>query len=739
MVRYTMLVSAGLLAVTAAQAAEGDAAAAAWRKIAPFFRRPERFAADYGDYKSPLVFDDGRKVRNAADWRKRRAEILEAWHREMGAWPPVLDKPAMEVLQTKARDGFTQKKVRVQIAADRRADAYLLVPSGKGPFPAVLVVYYDAEAGAGLNPKTKLRDFGYQLTRRGFVSLSLGWPRDYTDGGGATVQPLSRLAYVAANCRNALANLPEVDGRRIGVVGHSFGGKWAMFAACLDEKFACGAWSDPGIVFDEKRANVNYWERWYLGAEAGRRRKPGIPSKANPRTGAYKRLVAAGRDLHELHALMAPRPFLVSGGAEDQPERWRALNHAVAVNRLLGYEDRVGMTNRKGHSPTVESNEQLYAFFECFLKYGGARVFAKPQAGGRARMAFPGAKWLEATPRSQGVDASKLEAAVAYLKKSSGRDGVGELAIVRNGALIWKGDKIDKVHGVWSLTKSFTSTVLGLLIADGKCTLATLAKGHLPAMAGRYPKVTLRHFTTMTSGYYAVGDEPRGSYAHGPSTTPFRPGETPLFAPGTKYAYWDSAMNQFANVLTRIAGEPIEELFRRRIAGPIGMARRKWGWGDFGKVDGIVVNGGSGNNGKHLRISARELARFGLLFLNRGRWKGRQLVPASWVDAATSPQVPATTPLGHASSADGRGVYGYNWWANGLGADGKRKWPGATKGTCAASGYNNNDLFVIPEWHMVIVRLGLDQSDARITDAVYSTFLSKVGEAVAAGRRAGDD
>jgi hypothetical protein len=154
----------------------------------------------------------------------------------------------------------------------------------------------------------------------------------------------------------------------VGIVGHSFGGKWAMFASCLYNKFACAAYSDPGIVFDEKRPNVNYWEPWYLGWEPGRTRKPGVPTEDNPRTGPYKMLVETGHDLHELHALMAPRPFLVSGGAEDRPERWKALNHAIAVNRLLGQENRVAMTNRKGHSPTEESNEQLYLFFEHFLK-----------------------------------------------------------------------------------------------------------------------------------------------------------------------------------------------------------------------------------------------------------------------------------------------------------------------------------------------------------------------------------
>jgi hypothetical protein len=79
-------------------------------------------------------------------------------------------------------------------------------------------------------------------------------------------------------------------------------------------------------------------------------------------------MLEQGHDLHELHALIAPRPFLVSGGAEDRPQRWQALNHLIQVNDLLGYKNRVAMTNRAGHSPTEESNAQLYAFFEHFLR-----------------------------------------------------------------------------------------------------------------------------------------------------------------------------------------------------------------------------------------------------------------------------------------------------------------------------------------------------------------------------------
>ena len=355
----------------------------------------------------------------------------------------------------------------------------------------------------------------------------------------------------------------------------------------------------------------------------------------------------------------------------------------------------------------------------------------KPSDASMPKMTFPEEYWQEAKPEAQGVDSTKLQAAVSYLKENSGSDGIKELVIIRNGVMIWKGTSIDKMHGVWSLTKSFTSTVLGLLIDDEKAALDTPAKDYIPSMAEVYPDITLRHFTTMTSGYYAVGDEPRGGYKHGPSSTPFKPAPTPLFEPpGSRYAYWDSAMNQFANVLTRIAVEPIEELFKKRIADPIGMDRAKWDWGDFGKVDGIVVTGGSGNNNKHIFISARELARFGHLFLNRGKWKDNQLISASWVGTATKAHVPASMPLEPLSGADGRGVYGFNWWVNGIKPNGKRNWPGAPLGTYAASGYNNNDMFVIPEWNMVIVRLGLDQSERAITNAVYGTFLEKVGRAI---------
>jgi hypothetical protein len=337
--------------------------------LAPFFIPPPVWTNQFGAYKSPLIFYDGRPVQRILDWPARRQEILAYWHKIMGPWPALLAEPRVDVLDQKRRASFIQHRVRLEIARQQFEEAFLLVPDGQGPFPAVLVPYYEPKTSIGLGEG--LRDFGLQLAQRGFVTLSIGSPGGLARApvlGQAQCQPLSFLAYVAANCWNVLAHRPEVDTNRIGVVGHSYGGKWAMFAACLDDRFACAAWSDPGIVFDERRPNVNYWDPWYLGYERDRPRDLGTPSATNPRTGAYRILFESGHDLHELHALMAPRPFLVSGGSEDGLERWQALNHARSVNTFLRYTNRVALTHRADHSPTPESNEQIYRFLTHFLR-----------------------------------------------------------------------------------------------------------------------------------------------------------------------------------------------------------------------------------------------------------------------------------------------------------------------------------------------------------------------------------
>ena len=365
-------------------AEETPARAALFQRLEKFTQPPTEFAGQFGSYRSPLKFADGSTVKSADDWARRRKEILATWHKRLGAWPPLVAKPTVKRLETVEKEGFVQHHVHVQISPEGKlADGYLLMPPGKGPFPAVLVPFYEPLTSIGEGPQGKGRgthDYGLQLVKRGFVTLSIGTPGSVEKIGLDTRQllteagmeerrqPLTLLAYTSANCHTALAQMPEVDPQRIGIIGLSYGGKWSMFSSCLYDKFACAVWSDPGIVFNEKNGNVNYWEPWYLGFDPQTKRKPGIPSAENPRTGLYKELVDAGDDLVDFHALMAPRPVMVSGGTEDPPRNWVALNHLVAVNDVLGHKQRVALTARAGHIPTAEALELELAFLEYWLK-----------------------------------------------------------------------------------------------------------------------------------------------------------------------------------------------------------------------------------------------------------------------------------------------------------------------------------------------------------------------------------
>ena len=352
--------------------------AAAWKKIAPYFEVPGAFRGEYGKYRSPLKFYNGGIVKTPADWSKRRREILERWHHLMGAWPALIRDQKLEFLDSVSKAGYTQYRVRFFWTPQERTHGYLLVPHHpyKDKRPAVITVFYEPETAIGMSDNPN-RDFALQLTKRGFITMSLGTTEAslaktfslyYPSIDSATVQPLSMLAYAAANAWQVLSKLPAVDSTRIGIMGHSFGGKWAMFASCLYEKFACAVWSDPGIVFENSRPSVNYWEPWYLGYHPPPWRTRGVITAQNPAYGLYPKLVSEQYDLHELHALMAPRPFLVSGGEEDPVSRWIPLNHTMAVNKLLGAKNRVAMTNRPTHSPDDNSNELAYSFLEYYLK-----------------------------------------------------------------------------------------------------------------------------------------------------------------------------------------------------------------------------------------------------------------------------------------------------------------------------------------------------------------------------------
>ncbi len=341
-----------------------------------------------------------------------------------------------------------------------------------------------------------------------------------------------------------------------------------------------------------------------------------------------------------------------------------------------------------------------------------------------SEMIFPDEDWQTATPESQGLDAEKLEEAVQYLAYHCFEDKVEELMIIRNGYVIYQGDSVDKVHNIWSCSKSFTSTALGLMIEDGLCQLNDPAATYEPLLADLYPEVTLRHFTTMTSGYNAVGDTRWESDSSADwSWTPYQPGE-PIFEPGTAYAYWDEAMMMKGRTLTQILQGDLHEYLTQNLTELIGMG--EWTWGQEGELNGVPIRNGCTN----VHVSARQLARVGHLYLNKGNWNGQQVISEEWVKQATQTQVPASIPVADTDrkSTNGSGSYGYNWWTNGMTTKG-RFMPDSPEGTAYMSGLNHNVCFVIPEWNMVYVRMGVDGNPPEGKHVVHNGFIKRLAQA----------
>ena len=161
---------------------------------------------------------------------------------------------------------------------------------------------------------------------------------------------------------------------------------------------------------------------------------------------------------------------------------------------------------------------------------------------------------------------------------------------------------------------------------------------------------------------------------------------------------------------------------------------KHFNWSNYGDRGGVLFNNPAGTPGQGqggVYSSPRDLARYGLLFLNRGKWKERQILDASFVVRATSNQVPTALETPY---FDLTGRYGFFWWTNDIRANGTRPWPSAPADAYAAHGAGRNFIFVIPEWHMVIVRLSTaasgDISTGKVPSGVWEQFFQRLRDAV---------
>ncbi|GMQ25053.1 hypothetical protein Aoki45_17350 [Algoriphagus sp. oki45] len=338
--------------------------------------------------------------------------------------------------------------------------------------------------------------------------------------------------------------------------------------------------------------------------------------------------------------------------------------------------------------------------------------------------AFPQDNWEKVSYLEVGLDSIQLEKALDYLASQSYGDGVSEVVIVRNGRVVFQGDSVTKSHNIYSCTKGFTSLVMGLLEAEGRLSIRDKVYKTLPELESGYAEVTWEHFATMTSGYSGAGISRWNEENSDWSWTPYSP-EAPHFTPGSHYEYWDEAQMMFGKGLTTLLNGSMKSYLDQKIMSPIGID--SWSWASEQALEnGIAIQNGCTG----ISLNALDAARVGLLFLNQGKWEGKQLIPEEFVKKALSAQVAASVPVypGDRASVKGSGSYGYNWWVNST--DGLSRMPDAPLGVAYLSGLNHNIILVVPEWNMLLVRLGDDKNPDLPKHVVWNEFLRLVGEAL---------
>jgi CubicO group peptidase (beta-lactamase class C family) len=427
------------------------------------------------------------------------------------------------------------------------------------------------------------------------------------------------------------------------------------------------------------------------------------------------------------------RLWLLAVGRPDRRRLWASLLLAALLTSSAP-QPALGAPGATGAAQAVEDRSKR-TFAAPFS--GPAVLWLKTApAQAPAGMVFPGREWAEATPESQGVDGAKLRAAVDWFDAHAGPDGAKQLVIIRNGRLIWKGPQADASQNIFSCTKVFTGTLLGLLADDGKGRLDDRAVQHWPALAEAYPdyaRITLRHLASMSGGYRGVVRDVSPAQPWGDPLGYLIP-QPPRYAAGTACAYHDHDVFLLGYILTRLAGQPLKDLFQHRVAEAIGL--RRWDWGVVGVHEGgTVLNNFAGTPAKNpgVQVNALDLARLGHLYLNRGQWNGASLLSAAFVDQATTNQVPASRP--HATGADPAGHYGFYWWTNGRQRNGHQAWPAAPPRTYAARGAGANVCFVVPEWNLVLVRLAATPETSKTSDETWDGFFARLAKRCWTGLR----
>lgn len=322
--------------------------------------------------------------------------------------------------------------------------------------------------------------------------------------------------------------------------------------------------------------------------------------------------------------------------------------------------------------------------------------------------------WKHGRPEDHGLSTAALETAAAKFGATRERQG---LVVVRDGVLVFErywatpyARAVPEQRNVsFSSGKSFGATMVGRAYTEGLLKLDDLAaKYHPSAVSGLKPEVTIRHMLTMTSGgtlnvkpssvppKRLDDPTPPGPGAEYTWTTVGERGSPPGYGisipAGTTFYYDGAVADHLANVIAKVSGKTSYRYMMDHVVAPMGCETLDYQPEGIDKAGNIRLGGS-------ILMNCRDLARLGQLYLNEGRWAGRQLVDAGYIREAVSP-----SPLNPA--------YGFLWWLNGTG-----RTPNAPRSMYMAAGARGQFCFVLPEVNMVIATMGFGENALTQTQA----------------------
>ena len=269
--------------------------------------------------------------------------------------------------------------------------------------------------------------------------------------------------------------------------------------------------------------------------------------------------------------------------------------------------------------------------------------------------AFAGDPLPRSTPEAQGVSSDAVRAFIEAADKQI--NTFHSVVLVRHGHVIaeayWAPEAADVPHVLWSLSKSFTSTAVGLAIDEGKLSLEDPVLKFFPDLAPAEPSenlkaMTVRDLLTMSCGH---DTEPKFAVETGPSVKAFLAQPVP-HKPGTFFKYNTPGTYMLSAIVTKVTGKTVLEYLKPRLFAPLGIEDPRW--------DASAEGYSFGGYGLFLRTN--DIAKFGLLYLQKGKWNKKQLIPEKWVEQATSKQV-SNEKASHAKMGDDwQQGYGYQFW-----------------------------------------------------------------------------